>query len=66
MQTAVQWLHDKFSNCKELKFEEIEQWLEEAKEMEKSQLIEAACSNPHKSNFDKIQGEMYYHIMYNL
>lgn len=40
-QTAVEWLHYKWSNCKEWKWEEIEQWFEQAKQMEKSQIEEA-------------------------
>lgn len=39
--TAVEWLQDKWSNCKEWKWEEIEQWFEQAKEMEKQQIIDA-------------------------
>jgi len=33
--TAVEWLQDKWSNCKEWKWQEIQQWFEQAKEMEK-------------------------------
>lgn len=33
--TAVEWLHDKWSNCEVWNWEEIEKWFEQAKQMEK-------------------------------
>lgn len=33
-QTAVEWLQDKWGNCKEWSWEEIKQWFEQAKEIE--------------------------------
>ena len=56
-QTAVEWLHYKWSNCKEWKWEEIEQWFEQAKEMEKEQIIEALPTDQDIDNYvDNLKG----------
>lgn len=70
--TATEWLHDKWSNCKEWKWEEIEQWFEQAKEMERSQMIEFAKNLPLKSGLLQEGGtycergnvEEYYNKVY--
>lgn len=73
-QTAVEWLYDKWSNCKEWKWEEIEQWFEQAKEMERSQMIEFAERLPLKSGLLQEGGtycergnvEEYYNKVYGI
>ena len=69
MQSAVEWLVQQIQSEQNQKSLTPEEWLQvfdHAKQIEKTQLIEAACNNPYKSNFDKEQGEMYYHIMFKL
>ena len=62
--TAVEWLHDKWSNCKEWKWEEIEQWFKQAKEMEKQQIEEAFyCGNQIHGNWDS-DSSIYYNETY--
>ena len=68
-QTAVEWLHDKWSNCKEWKWEEIEQWFEQAKQMEKDQMEEAYCQGckditENDEIFPRITAEEYYNKIY--
>ena len=68
-QTAVEWLHDKWDNCKEWKWQEIQQWFEQAKEMEKQQIIDAH-GNKQKMNAGistykyTLTGEQYYNETY--
>jgi len=50
MKTAIEWLYDKWSNCKEWKWEEIEQWFEQAKEMEKNSYICSKCKSQINGN----------------
>lgn len=53
-QTAVEWLVDKWGNAIHWNWEQIKQWFEQAKEMEKEQIIDA---------FDEGQNYEYeYHI----
>ena len=41
-QTAVEWLHDTWGNYPDLcTWDKIQEWLEQAKEMEKQQIIDA-------------------------
>lgn len=67
-QTAVDWLHYKWSNCKEWKWEEIEQWFEQAKAIEKEQIktafFEGTCDwrKPYLENMQK--AEKYYNVTY--
>ena len=68
IQTAVEWLHYKWSNCKEWKWEEIEQWFEQAKAMEKEQIINAWLNGDADSMYDpkqlQEQAEQYYKETY--
>ena len=65
MQTAIEWLYDKWSNCKEWKWEEIEQWFEQAKEMEKQQIIDAAADHSYPTKTSAyIDAEIYYDKTY--
>lgn len=56
-QTATEWLHDKWSNCKEWKWEEIEQWFEQAKKMEQGEICLAFLEGQHHS--EKLPSQYY-------
>lgn len=66
--TAVEWLQDKWGNCKEWSWEEIKQWFEQAKQMEKQQIIDA-CNQPYFDDISAMgkpitKGEQYYDETY--
>ncbi len=64
-QTAIEWLYDKWSNCKEWKWEEIEQWFEQAKEMEKQQIKDAWNNGAYCGDMINIEiSEDYYNETY--
>jgi hypothetical protein len=58
-QTAVEWLWNE-SLKKELQASDFEQ----AKAMEKEQIIDAACYDPFLGNLPKSEGEKYYNETY--
>jgi len=62
-QTAVEWLFNKLSETPKDKFE----WyaiLKDAKEMEREQIISAACYEPFLGDLPKWEGENYYEDKY--
>ena len=73
-QTAVEWLADNIHYLHSTKWNDI---LQQAKEMEKQQIIDArndmqkSCIelankiNPHLFEFDKKDGEQYYNQTFN-
>ena len=63
-QTAVEWLHDKWDNCKEWKWQEIQQWFEQAKAMERIQIIYAYDDGANERHNDPVTGEEYYNKTY--
>ena len=66
-QTAVEWLHYKWSNCKEWKWEEIEQWFKQAKAIEKEQMHKCASFWRGKENeIEKPMFDIYYKETYGL
>lgn len=62
-QTATEWLFNKLLETPKDKFE----WyaiLDKAKEMEKDQIISAACYEPFLGDLPKWEGESYYEDKY--
>ena len=64
-QTAVEWLYKQWANEKEWSWEKIESWFEQAKEMEKEQIINAWKNGDGKYDnpADKLV-EQYYNETY--
>ena len=63
-QTAVEWLQDKLNNVKPTQFcsiETIKEWVEQAKEMERQQIIDSIdyCRDKY------IDSENYYNKTFN-
>lgn len=67
-QTAVEWLHNQWANEKEWSWEKIESWFEQAKQMEKEQIIDAWHNGDSDSMYDPKQlrelAEQYYDETY--
>jgi len=60
-QTAVEWLIDRFLFAG---YAIPTEWKEQAKAMEKEQIIDAACYDPFLENLPKSEGEKYYNETY--
>ena len=61
-QTAVEWIIEQINNVKPHQFcslETIKEWCEQAKAMEKEQIIEAASNNSAKEAYRAGQDSMY-------
>jgi hypothetical protein len=66
MITAVEWLQNTWFNYPDLcTYEKIQEWFEQAKAMEKEQIINAACYEPFLGDFPRKEGEHYYNKTYN-
>ena len=67
-QTAVEWLADKLNNVRPTQIcsiETIKEWVEQAKEMEKQQIIDA-CDQIEVIGLDhELPGEKYYNEQFN-
>jgi len=64
-QTAVEWLINKIYMVipnEERNF--LEGLKEQAKQMEKEQIVQAACYDPFLENLSKLEGEKYYNETY--
>jgi HEPN domain-containing protein len=69
-QTAVEWLHDTWGNYPDLwSWEKIQEWFDQAKEMEKEQIVDAyvECwkANMPDGYECKKSAEEYYNETYN-
>jgi len=64
-QTAVEWLYRWYNDNQEATIKECIIAFEQAKEMEKEQIIKAACYEPFLGDFNKTEGEHYYNKTYN-
>ena len=69
-QTAVEWIAYKWGNAIHWNWEEIKQWFEQAKEMEKEQMIDAHIEgqrvfdkHPH-TQWTNDQAQQYYNETY--
>lgn len=72
-QTAISWLQDKLNNVKPTQFcsiETIKEWVEQAKAMEKEQIIKAInevsennvkYANMIIASWSQIEGELFMH-----
>ena len=58
-QTAVEWFYQR------ILAEDIKSVFEQAKAMEKEQIIKAACYEPFLGDFPRKEGEHYYNKTYN-
>ena len=67
--TAVEWLVEQIKQNVHNSFEEFESLIEQAKEMEKQQIIEARITAPLLSSIDKLiylnEAEYYYNETFN-
>jgi spore coat polysaccharide biosynthesis predicted glycosyltransferase SpsG len=57
-QTAIEWLEEKFTNSNADFINSAEEYFEQAKEMEKKQIIDALIIDPYELEFD--DEEQYY------
>jgi hypothetical protein len=57
-QTALEWFYQR------ILAEDIKQVFEQAKAMEKEQIIKAACYEPFLGDFPRKEGEHYYNKIY--
>jgi hypothetical protein len=64
-QTAVEWLDRWFRDNPEATHEEGNKALEQAKQMEKEQIIDATCLGKYNNIDDRQKGEEYYNQTYN-
>lgn len=67
-QTAVEWLQDKLNNVKPTQFcsiETIKEWVEQAKEMERQQIIDAFESGVYDGGENVSQYNMNSEQYYN-
>lgn len=67
-QTAVEWLADKLNNVRPTQIcsiETIKEWVEQAKEMEKKQIIEASNQIEVIGLDHELPGEKYYNQTFN-
>lgn len=70
-QTAVEWLIEQIINKHPIITQYLPNYtfdkelIEQAKEMEKQQIIQAACFEPFLGNHPKTVGEEYYNEEYN-
>jgi hypothetical protein len=61
-QTAVEWLHDTWGNYPDLwSWEKIQEWFEQAKAMEKEQIIKAVLDGYRSHPY---MAEQYYNETY--
>jgi hypothetical protein len=58
-QTAVEWFYQR------ILAEDIKAVFQQAKAMEKEQIINAACYEPFLGDFPRKEGEHYYNKTYN-
>jgi hypothetical protein len=59
--TAVEWLYERFLFAG---YAAPSEWKEQAKQMEKEQIIKAACYDPFLGNLPVTEGEHYYDKTY--
>ena len=69
-QTAVEWLEEKFTNSNADFINWAEEYFEQAKEMEKQQIIESYCQGCYDitkddSIFPREKSEQYYNETFN-
>jgi len=62
-QTAVEWLMDKLFDPSTMVQEQI-QWFQQAKHIEKEQIIDAFIDGEHQQGFEG-EAEQYYNKTYN-
>jgi len=63
-QTAVEWFLQELIRCGWFKEGQINITLEQAKQMEKEQIIKAACYDPFLGDLPVTEGEHYYDKTY--
>ena len=61
MKTAVEWLQDTWLNYPDLcSYDKIQEWFEQAKEMEKEQIMQAFEAAEKDCGKDFLHGDLYY------
>jgi hypothetical protein len=61
MKTAVEWLQDTWLNYPDLcSYDKIQEWFEQAKEMEKEQIMNAFEAAEKDCGKDFLHGDLYY------
>ncbi len=64
-QTAVEWLYNKLSTCtSDEMVGNINNWFEQAKQMEKEQIIKAHGLKYYDLNEETVNGEQYFNETY--
>ena len=63
-QTAVEWLVDYIKNLEKYPYKTIQELEEQAKEMEKKQIIDAYSNNGWNDEDQRANAELYYNETY--